>query len=36
VSVWCAAAIVASRLLFGVVAKLFESRRENLGMVTRK
>ena len=36
VSIWCAVVILASRLLFVVVARVFESRRENLGMVTRK
>ncbi len=34
--VWCAIVLVVSTLLFGVVAKVFESRRENLGLVVRR
>ena len=36
VSVWCVIALAGSRVLFGLVAPIFERRRENLGMVTRK
>jgi hypothetical protein len=35
VSVWCAVVVFGSRMLFGVVAKVFASRRENLAMVTK-
>jgi hypothetical protein len=34
--VWCGIVLVVSTLLFGVVAKVFESRRENLGLVVRR
>jgi hypothetical protein len=36
VTAWSVVALVGSRLLFGVVASIFERRRENLGMVNRQ
>lgn len=36
VSAWCALVVFASRLLFGVAARIFASRRENLSLVVRK
>ena len=32
---WCVVSLIVSRLLFGVVAKVFETRRENLALVTK-
>jgi hypothetical protein len=34
--VWCAIVLIVCTLLFGVVAKLFERRRENLGLAVRR